>query len=62
MAVNLTVPGHAMGSERFRKAIEAQRNQRVGPVKIGRPRKFPKVWCSFYAYNDKLFYQSGIYF
>ncbi|MDR3443756.1 MULTISPECIES: hypothetical protein [unclassified Dyella] len=30
---------HALGSERFRAAIEAQLNPRAGPAKIGRPRK-----------------------
>ena len=30
---------HALGSERFRAAIEAQLGRRVGPAKIGRPRK-----------------------
>ncbi len=38
--------GYALGSERFRKAIEAQLNRRVGPVKIGRPRKHAKQWKS----------------
>lgn len=32
---------HALGSERFRAAIEAQLNRRVGPARIGRPRKMP---------------------
>ncbi len=32
---------HALGSERFRAAIEAQLNRRAGPAKIGRPRKQP---------------------
>lgn len=30
---------YALGSDRFRSAIEAQLNRRVGPAKIGRPRK-----------------------
>ena len=30
---------HAYGSNRFREAIEAQLVRRVGPQKIGRPRK-----------------------
>jgi len=30
---------HALGSDRFRSAIEAQLARRVGPAKIGRPRK-----------------------
>jgi putative transposase len=30
---------HALGSERFRSAIEAQLARRAGPAKIGRPRK-----------------------
>lgn len=30
---------HALGSDRFRAAIEAQLGRRVGPAKIGRPRK-----------------------
>ena len=30
---------HALGSERFRAAIEAQLGRRAGPAKIGRPRK-----------------------
>lgn len=30
---------HALGSERFRTAIEAQLSRRAGPAKIGRPRK-----------------------
>lgn len=30
---------HALGSDRFRAAIEAQLNRRAGPAKIGRPRK-----------------------
>ena len=30
---------HALGSERFRQAIEKQLARRTGPAKIGRPRK-----------------------
>lgn len=30
---------HALGSERFRAAIEAQLGRSAGPVRIGRPRK-----------------------
>ncbi|MFC0677970.1 transposase [Lysobacter korlensis] len=30
---------HALGSDRFRAAIEAQLSRRAGPAKIGRPRK-----------------------
>ena len=30
---------HALGSDRFRSAIEAQLSRRAGPAKIGRPRK-----------------------
>jgi hypothetical protein len=30
---------HALGSERFRVAIETPLNRRAGPAKIGRPRK-----------------------
>jgi putative transposase len=30
---------HALGSDRFRTAIEAQLSRRAGPAKIGRPRK-----------------------
>jgi putative transposase len=30
---------HALGSERFRAAIETQLSRRVGPARIGRPRK-----------------------
>jgi putative transposase len=30
---------HALGSERFRAAIEAQLSRRAGPAKIGRPKK-----------------------
>ena len=30
---------HALGSERFRQAIEKQLARRAGPAKIGRPRK-----------------------
>ena len=30
---------HALGSDRFRIAIEAQLSRRTGPAKIGRPRK-----------------------
>jgi putative transposase len=32
---------HALGSDRFRTAIEAQLSRRAGPAKIGRPRKTP---------------------
>ncbi len=32
---------HALGSERFRAAIEAQLNRRAGPARVGRPRKVP---------------------
>jgi putative transposase len=32
---------HAYGTERFRAAIEAQLSRRVGPAKIGRPKKLP---------------------
>ncbi|HEX5757083.1 MAG TPA: transposase [Arenimonas sp.] len=32
-------PQHALGSTRFRQAIEAQLARRAGPAKIGRPRK-----------------------
>jgi putative transposase len=30
---------HALGSDRFRSAIEAQLARPAGPLKIGRPRK-----------------------
>jgi putative transposase len=30
---------HALGTERFRAAIEAQLDRSAGPAKIGRPRK-----------------------
>ena len=30
---------HALGTDRFRAAIEAQLGRRAGPAKIGRPRK-----------------------
>jgi putative transposase len=32
---------HALGSDRFRSAIEAQLARSVGPLRIGRPRKMP---------------------
>jgi putative transposase len=32
---------HALGSNRFRSAIEAQLARPAGPIKIGRPRKAP---------------------
>ncbi|MCW8808312.1 MAG: hypothetical protein OQK79_09400 [Rhodanobacter sp.] len=32
---------HALGSERFRSAIEAQLARHAGPARIGRPRKTP---------------------
>ena len=32
---------HALGSDRFRSAIEAQLARPAGPIKIGRPRKAP---------------------
>jgi putative transposase len=35
--------GYALGSDRFRKDIEAQLNRRAGPAKIGRPRKQTKT-------------------
>lgn len=34
---------HALGSDRFRMAIEAQLSRRAGPAKIGRPRKTPST-------------------
>ncbi len=37
---------HALGSDRFRTAIEAQLSRRAGPAKIGRPRKTPKEQTS----------------
>jgi putative transposase len=33
---------HALGSDRFRSAIETQLSRRAGPAKIGRPRKVPQ--------------------
>ena len=33
---------HALGSDRFRTAIEAQLSRRAGPAKIGRPRNAPQ--------------------
>ncbi|MCX7513440.1 transposase [Frateuria hangzhouensis] len=33
---------HALGTDRFRAAIEAQLGRRAGPAKIGRPRKHPE--------------------
>ena len=33
---------HALGSDRFRTAIEAQLSRRAGPAKIGRPLKAPQ--------------------
>ena len=32
---------HALGSDRFRSAVEAQLARPAGPIKIGRPRKDP---------------------
>lgn len=32
---------HALGSDRFRTAVEAQLSRRAGPAKVGRPRKKP---------------------
>lgn len=34
---------HALGSNRFRAAIEVQLGRRAGPGDIGRPRKAPKL-------------------
>ena len=33
---------HALGSSRFKDAIERQLARRVGPAKVGRPRKQPQ--------------------